>query len=286
MRVTTGMLGLVVPILAWSCGPSLPRNTGPSPLPDPGGPAAVPVVLRISAGPTGQLPVAKAAVVLNGITYITDDSGMVAFGGAVVAAGVPVEVQATGYLPRRTRVPSSNEIRLWPVASDAEAEALHQMAYGWGGPGDVFYPLVKTEPFTLTLLGATPEQRSAWTAGAASFGTAMGIAYRVSDGFQYDHDEVAIKFVGGLCTPDSALGFCRDEVNYKVFRVTPERSIDPVIIERLLAAWFLGPNPLPGLLSPASPQSSLSAFERQTIQMMTIRQYTNRWPDDDQDSAR
>ncbi len=61
----------------------------------------------------------------------------------------------------------------------------------------------------------------------------------------------------------------------------PEKALDPTTIRRVLASWFLGPNPLPGFMNPDAPADSLSPLEIQTIRMILQRTRKNRWPDDD-----
>jgi hypothetical protein len=270
----------ILTLLVCSCGKNPANTTGPTPL--PGGTSAVGVELRILAGPTNTIPVDNAVVVVGVGSFATGPDGKLIAGPAGLAVGDPVEIQATGFLPRRTRIPSGGQIRLWPVANDAERDALRAMVYQWSGAGDAFNPPDRRTPFALSLLGATAEQRSVWTAEAASFGAMVGVTYSVATFFQYEKDELAVKFTGGDCTPDPVFAFCKDEINYMIFRVSPDKAEDAVTIDRLLASWFLGPNPFPGLLSRKAPTSSLSPFEYQTIRMMTIRDKRNRWPDDDQ----
>jgi hypothetical protein len=58
-------------------------------------------------------------------------------------------------------------------------------------------------------------------------------------------------------------------------------TADPLTIRRVLASWFLGPDPLPGMLNPEAPAESLRSLEAQTIRMILRRTLRNRWPDDD-----
>ena len=61
----------------------------------------------------------------------------------------------------------------------------------------------------------------------------------------------------------------------------PEKATDPETIRRVLASWFLGPNPLPGFLNGDAQAASLSPLEMQTIRMILQRRLNNRWPDSD-----
>jgi hypothetical protein len=272
----TSALALLI-VVACSCEKNPASIAGPTPLPK--GP-----ILQVMAGALDDAVVETGTVTVAGGTYSIGQRGLLVGAPASLAIGEPVEVEAPGFLPRRTRVPSNGIIRMWPIAGDAEREAVRKMVYQWAGPVELFDPPQRTSPFTLTLLGATAEQKNAWIKEAATFGAEIGVVYIVADFFQYDADELAVEFVGGQCTPDPLLRFCRDGRNYKAFRISPDAALDPLTIRRVLASWFIGPNPFPGLVSPTSPEPSLSPFERQTIGMMLVRDKRNRWPDDDQDS--
>jgi hypothetical protein len=103
---------------------------------------------------------------------------------------------------------------------------------------------------------------------------------------EIDEPEVKVGFGrqggGAACAPVPAWGFCREPYPYyKIFTVATEKSVDPATIRRVLASWFLGPNPLPGLMNPRAPADVLSPLELQTIRMILQRPLKNRWPDDD-----
>ena len=106
---------------------SRPTPAGPTPAATPTAPAptAVSPVVRVVSG-ADQTPVRGATVVIGGKTYQSGDDG-----------SVPVElslderdldVTAAGFLPRRTTT-GNQIVTLWPVANDAEADAVRRMVY-------------------------------------------------------------------------------------------------------------------------------------------------------------
>ena len=110
-------------------GPSTP--TGPAP-------PTSSYSLWIVSGADGS-PVRGAAVVIEGRPYQSDDSGRVTVAAPLGAWATDVE--AAGFLPRRTTTAANQAIALWPAANDAEAEAVRQMVYQRGGARDgVLYP--------------------------------------------------------------------------------------------------------------------------------------------------
>ena len=277
--------------LSAACGEVKSRDqlTGPS----PASPTAVPggslpdhrLPVQISSGADGS-PVAGARVVINDDEYHSGPIGQVEFdpySGATV--GDKVDVDAPGFLPRRTRLTSTRLITLWPVADEAEAEAVREMVYRRGGTEDqVLKPPYPASPFYVSLLsGVTPETETIWRATAEDFGAAFNMPYEVTTMFQYDPNETGV-FLGGApkCVPIGGWGFCRVlDSPYEDYQVQEDKAQDPATIRRVLAYRFLGANPLPGLMSLRSPADQLSAFEVQTIRMILQRPLPNQWPDTD-----
>jgi hypothetical protein len=74
---------------------------------------------------------------------------------------------------------------------------------------------------------------------------------------------------------------CRVSPYYMIFLDPPHKARDPQTIRRVLASFFLGPNPLPGFLNPDAPANELSPLEDRTIRMILQRPLPNRWPDTD-----
>ena len=83
-------------------------------------------------------PVAGAQVSINATAYSTDATGAFA---AEIFTNDPLDVDAPGFLPRRTRYDGSGFITLWPVANEAESAAVRAMVYQRGKPqGEVLVP--------------------------------------------------------------------------------------------------------------------------------------------------
>src|SRR5262249_1273262 len=231
--------------------------------------------------------VGGAQVVIGGQEFSTDKKGF--FPPLPRASrGADVDIQEVGYLPRATRLGEQNDqtITLWPIANDAEADALHHMVFGRTGQPDpdLLYPPNAGE-FFLTIPSADaadPAVWDAWKAGAGGFGSVFGVGYVFGTPVMYDRDEITV-FVGPDhgCPPASLSGFCRASRYYMDFAVATERATDPITIRRVLASQFLGPNPFPGLLNPDAPADTLSPFEVQTIRMILQRPLKLRWPDND-----
>jgi hypothetical protein len=264
------------------CGRS--ESTGSPGAPTPVPPVSSPetVSVRILSGSTHQ-SVAGAHVVIDGQGYSTDQNGLVP-PLPKTSLGADVDVQEVGYLPRATRLGANNydqTVTLWPIANDAEADAIHRMVFGRMGQPDLLYPPNPGE-FFLTMPSADPAVSAAWRAGAAEFGAAFGFAYVLGTQFMYDQNEISVFF--GLdhgCTPASLSGFCRASRSYMDFAVATDRATDRITIRRVLASQFLGPNPLPGLLNPDAPDDTLSPFEVQTIRMILQHPRKTYWPDND-----
>jgi len=258
--------------------------TAPSPAtnaPDPS--ANAPRVVRIVSGGNAE-PVVGASVMIDGRTYSTDQTGMVVPDVPPDGPG-SIDIDAPGYLKRQTRIPAAGSlITLWPVANDAEAQALREMVYRRGRSSDqVLYPPYDDEPFYVTLEGTSSREiHEAWQAGANAFGAVFSLHYEVRSWFGYDQNELTVRLGGGAgCTPAAVLGFCTETSSYKIVNVLPEKALDTQTIHRAVASWFLGPNPLPGFMNPNTPDDELSPLEVQTIRMILQRDRPNRWPDND-----
>ena len=237
-------------------------------------------------------PVSGAAVVIEGSPYVTDPKGEVVPGGSSGAeSGASIDVDAPGFLPRRTRIDGERRVTLWPVANDAEAEAVRRMVYRRIGPEEVLYP---PEPglFTVSLdfwEGWDAEAWDAWRAETAAFGARFDRSYALQDldcTYGCDHPNGLFVHIAeaGLCDTLPAWGFCPEPIlnpRARGYTVRPGVARDPRTARRVLASWFLGPNPLPGLLNPEAPAGDLSPLEVQTIRMILQRRLPNRWPDTD-----
>jgi hypothetical protein len=276
-------------LAAAGCDDAAVRPTtpaGPTPPTAPTAPAPnVGYSIRIVSGADGS-PVRGATVVVAGRSLQSGDDGSVPV--ELSFGQWDLDVTAAGFLPRRTTATASQTIALWPVANDQEADAVRRMVYERGSAKDgVLYP-PDSSSFYVTMLSVSAINAQAgseaWSREARAFGSIFGLSYQLSPTFQYEIDEVAVTFspaVGAGCVPVPAWGFCRDSPWYKSFTVLPEKALDPATIRRVLASWFLGPNPLPGFMNADAPADELSPLEIQTIRMILKRSRQNRWPDDD-----
>jgi len=273
----------IVALLAAACDDAAGRRSTPAGPSGPTAPAGS-YSIEVVSGADGS-PVRGATAVLEGQTYRSDDQGKVT---VVAPLGAwAIDVDAAGFLPRRTTTAANQAIALWPVGSLEEAEAVRSMVYARVGPANgVLYPAEPSEPFYVTFVSphVDPDVEEAWRIEAQAFGSMFGLRYEFARTFQYSANEVAVSFgqdPAHSCVPGPAWGFCRNSPSYKSFTLLPERALDPTTIRRVLASWFLGSNPLPGLMNPEAPAASLSPLETQTIRMILQRPLKNRWPDDD-----
>jgi hypothetical protein len=276
------LLVLGVGLWAAGCGgdgtsPAAPSTLPPEPF----------LSVWITSGDGGK-PVAGARVSIDGVSYVSNETGAVTPAGPGAPRGSAIDVDADGFLPRRTRIPATRVITLWPVAGEAEAEAVREMVYGRGG-GDVLHP-PDIGPFWLVFLDPSeaPDLAHVWQAEATAFGDRFERTVNVSIGPRFDEldgalvtNEVVVRFEGTGCDPVPAWGLCQVSPASKTFLVQADRAGDPRTIRRLLASWFLGPNPLPGLMNPDAPADELSPLEEQSIRMILQRPLPNRWPDTD-----
>jgi hypothetical protein len=238
----------------------------------------------IRSGADGS-PVANATVLIDGEELYSAPNGEVVpdtYGS--VDTGAAMDVKAEGFLLRQTRLTADRVVTLWPVANEAEADAVRELVYRRGQPADQVLTPFSPYPFTVTLTGATVPQVAAWSKEADVFFRTIGQRYEVAQSFQYDPNELEVVFGGTpRCTPSPSWGFCRvpSAPTYRIYEIQPDRALDPPTIRRVLASFFLGPNPLPGLMSATKPLDELSAFEARTIRMILHRRLPNRWPDAD-----
>ncbi len=207
------------------------------------------------------------------------------------AFGTAVDVDAPGFLPRRTRVPADRLITLWPVADETEAEAVREMVYGTQGtryPADTGSIAV-----LLDFLGAWDEETwRAWRDETSAFGAPFGAHYTLGQASDYACPWECVSsnmiFVrlgeSGLCHAPAVPGFCLEPSStLKARGVTVRHGSERDVrtVRAVLASWFLGPNPLPGLMNPENPARELSPLEARTIRMILRRPLPNRWPDTD-----
>jgi hypothetical protein len=290
--VLAAVLGLVVVGCDGGGTPSIPTSGSTPPVQQLGF-----GMVRVVSG-VDETPVAGASVTFEGddAPVLSGSNGEASPADPLLANygrafGTAVDVDAPGFLPRRTRVPDDRLITLWPVADEAEAEAVREMVYGTQGTR---YPTAPGSiAVLLDFLGGWDEATwRAWRDETSAFGAPFGAHYTLGEASDYacpwecgSSNMIFVHFgETGLCHTPANAGFCLEPSSTLTARgvtVRPgsERDVRP--IRAVLASWFLGPNPLPGLLNPESPASELSPLEARTIRMILRRPLPNRWPDTD-----
>jgi hypothetical protein len=295
---TPSVLAIALGLVVVGCGHEGTPATSTAPTsatsPAPSGFGTV----RIVSGPDGT-PVVGASVTFEGddeAPALSGPSGeaspadwmLATYGRAI---GTAVDVDARGFLPRRTRVPDDRVITLWPVADEAEAEAVREMVYGTQGTRN---PTARGSiAVVLDFLGEWDEATArAWGNEASAFGASFDVPYTLGDASDYacpwecaGSNMIFVHFAEtGFCHAPASRGFCLEPSSTPQARgitVRPGSARDTRTIRGVLASWFLGPNPLPGLMNPENPASALSPLETQTIRMLLLRRLPNRWPDTD-----
>lgn len=255
-------------------GETLRTPAGPGPL--------APNRIRIVSG-ADLKPVADALVTLDSRQYRSDQAGYVDADLPVnPVSALPIDIDAPGFLPRRTMTRAGDDVTLWPVADEAEAAAVRAMVYERPAPfGPVLRPLSQG-PFYVSLLDHAGVEYDRWVAEASSLAQEIDIPFKVESQFQYDSNEITVRVVTATtCTVVPAWGFCPGAPPYKTIEVQASVANDPKTIRRVMASALLGPNPLPGFMNAEAPAADLTAFELQTIRMILQRPRPNRWPDTD-----
>lgn len=238
--------------------------------------------IRIVSG-ADLTPVSDALVTLDSRPYRSDLAGYVVADLPTTPVFVtPADVEAPGFLTRRTSVRAGDTVTLWPVADEAEAAAIRAMVYERPAPfGPTLMPL-SDGPLFVALLDQVGVQYDPWAVEAVSLGQAIGLPIRIEEQFQYEPNEIIVSVVAATtCRPAPTSGFCLVASPYKRFEVHASVANEPKTIRRVLASAFLGPNPLPGLMHAEAPADNLTPFELQTIKMIRQRPRPNRWPDTD-----
>ena len=240
--------------------------------------------LEIVSGAT-RAAVAGATITIGGATYVSDAAGHPADGEQYRPADSDVDVVATGYLRRETRASYGNKIVLWPVADEQEMEAIRRMVYARDG---LLRPrqAMDAGPLYVSLFGQGPDTLRRWQGVAAAVANELEVAIEVSPFFQYENNEVGVRTLGegaNLCTPILAWGFCQDPQSqfYEIYWMSPDRINDGAAARRVILSFFLGPNPMGGVMNLDDPGEALSPLELQTIRMILLRPRDNRWPDSD-----
>jgi len=256
--------------------------------------ASGPRTLTVVSG-WDQAPVAGATVELAGTTVTTSATGQFTLPEAA-RNHVPVDVDATGFLPHRTRlsaIPRNDVIQLWPAANDSDAAAIREMLFyenTQAGVHSLWRPRWSAYYLALLVDGnprAPSEIAAEWEREyqeiEALTNLPLSLTFAPKSGSD-DFDEqviVALDRIDESC--HDQWGFCPfDELDLpyysRPYRLGASR---PDVIRRVLAFGLLKANPLPGLLNKSNPAPELSLLERQTLRMAFLRPNDTIWPDTD-----
>ena len=277
-----------------ACGPSGDAGTalvilGPTPqkeTPAPTPPPGPPVRATVTNGWT-NVPVPRARVAMGSDTMVTDQAGQFELPTPVPC--VPATVTADGFLERRVTClayaasQGAAPITLWPVESNEELAALRALAFSNGqlvrriGSGWDVDPTIPDRDQVL----AVWQRAAARLSGATA--THLSVEIPASSG--------ASVLIRPWAEPNDCrgpatrwfvtAGFCESSPpTYEIdafILVPPARMTDEAVALRAFL-YFAGlrPHALPGLLNEALPADDLSAFERRTLHMLTLRDRP--WP--------
>ena len=294
-RATTLCLALIVGGWGLGCSES-PTSPGGFPRP----PAAPPptAASRTVSVVSGwdQTPVAHAQVRMDGAALTTDANGQFEW-PRTVPPEQPLDVDAAGFLPHRTRMFGVREtytIALWPASNEAEAAAIKAMAFSGLGDnptlGSKGWPV-----YQLALVLADPSRTASvfddWSREYEEIRILTGRPLSLSPiprgggpTDEFDNEVIVMfeetescKDLWGFCDfvgNDSRFGYFT-----RPYRMSLTMAARPGVMKRLLASGFLNANPLPGLLNKTAPAAELSVLEKQTLKMQSIRPAGTRWPD-------
>jgi len=201
----------------------------------------------------------------------------------------PVDIDAPGFLPHklmRSRL-SGGDITMWPVASDADAEAIRVMAFFQSRNGyEVNRPFLFTGRYLLAFQPAAGINLSVvaerWRNAYARFGELTGLPLELG-GSSNDDDHLIVSFDANTESCPDVWGFCDSFLREDYFAI-PVHIVSTLadrqeVIQRVFAHALLRPNPQPGLLNRTNPAAELSLLEQQTLRMMYLRPAGTRWPD-------
>ncbi len=294
-RLVAGLIGVALAFVTLTGCDSHPA---PAPAPTPvtnnataagtQPPPALPpniLTVRLTSG-WDDRPVVNARVTINGRTFLPDASGTVELDQNM--AGEYIDIDASGFLLRQTRVTSS-ALTLWPAAA-ADVEAIREIAYAPDGtrlwrPDWPTYAVTahfgSDGPTTAALLQRLND-------GAARLERLIGPAaghqyFQVGQTFGYGMDgpEMLVDRDANAATCAVSWGLCESRDPYYTVSVVPEAAARPDVWLRVLAQVLLRPNPQPGLMNLDRPGTDLSQLEQQTIRMIFRRSAANKWPDND-----
>jgi hypothetical protein len=285
-----------------ACAPSNPVNPllennqvvpvpTPTPAPSPAPHTFVDRTVRVISG-WDNAPVSGALVRVGEQAVTTDVSGY--FTAGFSDDNLPIDIDAPGYLPRRTRELTgitAGAITLWPAANEAEQQAINAMAFYQNrlyksdpepGLEDKYFLSILPEPD-----GPTLEQALVpWRKQFEQISQLTNLRIDAASANRGEYCELVVDFTATSQSCPTPWGFCDEHsTDYyftKPIHVVRERSDQPDVILRALVHTILyWPNPLPGLMNKTAPAMELSLLERQTLRMLTIRPTGTLWPDVD-----
>ena len=290
-RTIAGFFGAAVLACLIGCGgngpgPAAPTAVAPAPSLAPAPGPSVPFTVTVTDGWTGT-PVVGAQISAQGTDALTDIAGKVQVTPRTWGC-LPVSIVAVGFLQRRTCATSS--ITLWPVADEIETAATRSAAFYYY---DRMFSAYRMELALAPDIGQRPEVVAVWKAAAdviraqTSGKLSIPTVQTVSSGEGY-----IVSFASSPPTCGhpwfrwsfQVAGFCWDTTaDYFVSRITVAPGLidrPDVALRALLYGYALHPHVLPGLMNINQPGTELSAFERKTLHMMSLRWPTLvDWPD-------
>ena len=231
--------------------------------------------------------VPRARVTVGSDTLVTDQAGQ--FEVPTQVPCVPTTLTADGFLERRVQClayaasQGAAAITVWPVESDEEAAALRALAFSSGR-------LVRRSGSTWDVDQAIADREqvlAAWQRAAERLSAATSTQLSV--------EIPARSWVSALVRPWAETNDCRGpEMRWFItagfcaaqpptydidafMLVPPARMSDEAVALRAFL-YFAGlrPHPLAGLLNEVRPADELSAFERRTLHMLSLRDRP--WP--------
>jgi hypothetical protein len=238
-------------------------------------------IFRIVSG-ADQSPIEGAAVLVDGAAYTSRSDGRLSDRSVYVARTAAIDIDAPGYLPRRSLLAHAADLALWPIEGDDEKEATRQMVYERDGVmRDLFIPAERPIYVTTSL---APEILNIWKDVANQLAPKLGVVFEFAAFMQYAQNEMLVSVDKGgqaRCSHVPAWGFCWEPSPYPTVTVLQDRLTDRTTIARVLVSFFLGANPLPGFMNAQAPADSLTPLEGRTVRMILQRPHKNRWPDTD-----
>jgi hypothetical protein len=266
-----------------------PPPAGPTPFPGTGQAQPPDVAVTVVDG-WDNAPVAAARVTIHDQSFVTDARGSLIVPRAL--SGSTMDVDAVGFLPRRTYFQTVNPTTLWRVTEEREAEAIRDFVFFRDQSGTYVLPSLAAYTVALDTSGLAVEGRvaaeAAWREVLGTLGE-LRLPFVVGNPPFGDWGVVAsfTPMADESCVP-ARWGVCwyypRDPGYYSTtgarIRADPAAWY-PTILRALIYGALNQYSPGPGLLSRDDPAHELSLFERRALKMMSLRRPGHLWPDRD-----